>query len=70
MPIAFARARFGDEGQPALLWIVPCMLATVTASAVSRSEFNAMWHGEQPAVGSADEQQRLRTQSADGLTAV
>lgn len=36
---------FGGSGQPALVWIVPVMLATVATSAWCRGDFPAMWHG-------------------------
>ncbi len=34
---------FGDQGQPALLYLVPCTLGTVSALALSRGQVAQLW---------------------------
>jgi hypothetical protein len=36
----------GDQGQPALLYLVPSMLLPIAALAASRGELSALWQGE------------------------
>jgi signal peptide peptidase-like protein 2B len=37
---------FGDEGQPALLYLVPCTLGTVSALAAARGQLASLWHND------------------------
>lgn len=37
---------FGDEGQPALLYLVPGTLGTTSLLALARGQFSALWHND------------------------
>lgn len=37
---------FGDQGQPALLYLVPCTLGTVSALALSRGQLGQLWSND------------------------
>jgi signal peptide peptidase-like protein 2B len=41
--VALAFSWFGDQGQPALLYLVPCTLGTVLALAAARRELGPLW---------------------------
>ena len=58
--------------QPALLWIVPCMLTTVVFSAWRRGELTLMWHGweGQYAEPGGREAERLLSGSPDAAARV
>jgi Signal peptide peptidase len=58
--------------QPALLWIVPCMLTTVVVSAWYRGELSLMWHGweGQCAEPGGNEAERLLCASPDASARV
>lgn len=43
--VALLFSWFGDSGQPALVWIVPCMLSAVTVSGWCRGELWLLWKG-------------------------
>mgnify|MGYP001807157777 CR=1 FL=1 len=42
---ALAFSWFGDQGQPALLYLVPCTLGTVLALAAARGQLGLLWRG-------------------------
>ncbi|PNG62252.1 Signal peptide peptidase-like 2, partial [Tetrabaena socialis] len=42
---ALAGSWFGDQGQPALLYLVPCTLPTVVALGWARGQLGLMWRG-------------------------
>ncbi|KXZ43021.1 hypothetical protein GPECTOR_106g115 [Gonium pectorale] len=42
---ALAFSWFGDQGQPALLYLVPCTLLTVLAAAAARGHVGMLWRG-------------------------
>ncbi|KAG2440711.1 hypothetical protein HXX76_003568 [Chlamydomonas incerta] len=44
---ALAFSWFGDQGQPALLYLVPCTLGTVLALAAARGQLGLLWRGAQ-----------------------
>ncbi|GIL78347.1 hypothetical protein Vretifemale_7712, partial [Volvox reticuliferus] len=43
---ALAFSWFGDQGQPALLYLVPCTLLTVVGLAAARRQMAVLWKGE------------------------
>lgn len=47
---------FGDEGQPALLYLVPGTLGTVSMLGFARGQFPALWDNDFEAAGAAEEQ--------------
>ncbi|EFJ46292.1 hypothetical protein VOLCADRAFT_93422 [Volvox carteri f. nagariensis] len=42
---ALAYSWFGDQGQPALLYLVPCTLLTVVGLAAARRQLSMLWNG-------------------------
>lgn len=49
-PLSLLRSQIGGQGgQPALLYLVPCVLGTVLALAYSRSQLRELWYALQRA---------------------
>ena len=46
---------FGDEGQPALLYLVPGTLGTVSVLGLARGQFPALWDNDFEEQGAAEE---------------
>ncbi|KAL4448488.1 hypothetical protein ABPG75_005707 [Micractinium tetrahymenae] len=49
---------FGDQGQPALLYLVPCTLGTVSALGLSRGQLDQLWSNDFDGSGALGSAQR------------
>lgn len=58
--------------QPALLWLVPCMLTTVAFSAWRRGELGLLWHGWEGLDGAqeGEDAERLLSDASDAAARV
>eukprot|EP00887_Chlorella_sp_A99_P007587 scaffold28.g7587.t1 len=55
--VALVLSWFGDEGQPALLYLVPCTLGTVTLLAWRRGHLRALWTCKLDGAGAGEPRQ-------------
>lgn len=57
---------FGDEGQPALLYLVPGTLGTVSVLGLARGQFPALWDNDFEEMGAAEERRLEAAEDLEG----
>jgi signal peptide peptidase-like protein 2B len=59
--VALYNSWFGDQGQPALLYLVPCTLGTVLVLGSVRGELRMLWDGSTASGGKRRDSGQVRT---------